>query len=181
MMTMMMLNVTLGYYGKLGTTFVIFTTRNYMLLYFVGTILTTKEPITSDAKKKTKEKEEAYWGEFDVHVLSSVGVETITHAVIERMYLFDNTLSFSVCWWWLHFIGVSFLFEVVFDFFHYIGHRALHANPYLYKYIHKKHHTHPHPRAHNHLLSRPARFALVQFVACVAHALHHSQSVLFSV
>ena len=42
----------------------------------------------------------------------------------------------------LMFVPISFVFEVVFDFFHYWAHRILHMSPYLYKNIHKTHHTH---------------------------------------
>lgn len=40
------------------------------------------------------------------------------------------------------FIPVSFLFEIVFDFFHYCSHRMVHEIPVLYAYSHKTHHTH---------------------------------------
>jgi sterol desaturase/sphingolipid hydroxylase (fatty acid hydroxylase superfamily) len=39
----------------------------------------------------------------------------------------------------LYFIPLSFMFEIVFDLFHYITHRLAHTK-YIYKYIHKKHH-----------------------------------------
>lgn len=45
----------------------------------------------------------------------------------------------------LLFIPLSFLFELTFDFFHYVTHRAEHTFPLLYKTLHKTHHTHHHP------------------------------------
>ena len=39
----------------------------------------------------------------------------------------------------ISFIGKSFIFEIIFDFFHYWTHRIAHHR-YLYKYSHKKHH-----------------------------------------
>jgi sterol desaturase/sphingolipid hydroxylase (fatty acid hydroxylase superfamily) len=40
--------------------------------------------------------------------------------------------------------GTSFFFEIVFDFFHYSGHRILH-HPIIYRYFHKVHHRWLHP------------------------------------
>lgn len=40
------------------------------------------------------------------------------------------------------FIPVSFIFEIIFDFFHYWSHRLLHSHSLLYQYIHKTHHAH---------------------------------------
>lgn len=40
----------------------------------------------------------------------------------------------------LLFVPISFIFEVIFDFFHYWTHRLAHTYPILYKYIHKTHH-----------------------------------------
>jgi sterol desaturase/sphingolipid hydroxylase (fatty acid hydroxylase superfamily) len=40
------------------------------------------------------------------------------------------------------FIPISFIVEIIFDFFHYWSHRFIHNNNVLYKYIHKTHHKH---------------------------------------
>jgi sterol desaturase/sphingolipid hydroxylase (fatty acid hydroxylase superfamily) len=45
------------------------------------------------------------------------------------------------------FLYKSFIFEVIFDFFHYWLHRLLHTYPILYRHIHKKHHKYPQPSA----------------------------------
>lgn len=45
----------------------------------------------------------------------------------------------------LLFIPKSFLFEIVFDFFHYWAHRIEHETPFLYQHFHKIHHKHFHP------------------------------------
>lgn len=39
----------------------------------------------------------------------------------------------------------AFIFEIIFDFFHYWSHRLVHSNGTLYKYLHKKHHKFIHP------------------------------------
>ena len=45
----------------------------------------------------------------------------------------------------LFFIPLSFPFEITFDLFHYIAHRAEHTYPFLYRHFHKLHHQHQHP------------------------------------
>ncbi|GBG30112.1 Cholesterol 25-hydroxylase [Hondaea fermentalgiana] len=50
--------------------------------------------------------------------------------------------------WWLVFVLKSFIFEVIFDFLHYWGHRLSHEFPRLYRF-HRSHHKflHPNPLA----------------------------------
>ena len=45
------------------------------------------------------------------------------------------------------FIMWSFLYEIIFDFFHYWMHRIEHIVPFLYQYLHKTHHAYLHPSA----------------------------------
>ena len=45
----------------------------------------------------------------------------------------------------LFFIPKSFVFELIFDFFHYSTHRILHEYSFLYIHIHKKHHKYSYP------------------------------------
>ncbi len=79
--------------------------------------------------------------EFTMNVLTSTSIETITHLVIRQSYVFNTSYVYGDL---IYFIPISFLFEILFDLFHYIRHRTLH-NPYLYKYAHKKHHKFPNP------------------------------------
>ncbi len=77
------------------------------------------------------------------------------HQIVALEYLLDPSLShsqstsqspyLSLLRDILLFIPVSFLFEITFDFFHYITHRAEHTFPILYKTFHKTHHMHHHP------------------------------------
>jgi sterol desaturase/sphingolipid hydroxylase (fatty acid hydroxylase superfamily) len=48
----------------------------------------------------------------------------------------------SLAWELVYFVPRSFLFELLFDLFHYSTHRLLHTVPVLYQYIHKTHHEH---------------------------------------
>ncbi|KAI9907141.1 hypothetical protein PsorP6_004584 [Peronosclerospora sorghi] len=43
------------------------------------------------------------------------------------------------------FIPKSLLFEIIFDFFHFVMHWSCHHSSWLYKNVHKRHHLHLHP------------------------------------
>ncbi|CAH0482359.1 unnamed protein product [Peronospora belbahrii] len=43
------------------------------------------------------------------------------------------------------FIPKSLLFEIIFDFFHFMMHWACHSSLWLYQNVHKRHHLHLHP------------------------------------
>lgn len=118
-------------------TFVLFVIRNYTLIYMID-YTTTSKPKINDKETPT----ELYNHEFNIHVLSSTAVETMTHIYIQRNFEFSDDIVYSI----VTFIPISFFFEICFDFFHYFSHRTLH-NKYLYKYLHKKHHTFKHPSA----------------------------------
>ena len=126
------------YIHKVFNIFIIFTARNYLLLYFVNTLSKDKKLISDDMSIVLKED---YNYEFDIHLISTTTIETITHVIINTNYSFNtNNIIYDL----VYFIPISFLFELMFDLFHYIGHRTLHSK-YLYKYIHKKHHKFQHP------------------------------------
>lgn len=74
--------------------------------------------------------------------LLNVFIETFTHLLIKNNY---NFLSEYILRDLILFIPISFIYEILFDFFHYWSHRILHNVPMLYKYIHKIHHTHKLP------------------------------------
>jgi sterol desaturase/sphingolipid hydroxylase (fatty acid hydroxylase superfamily) len=47
-------------------------------------------------------------------------------------------------WWWASLAGRLLAFEVLFDAFFYVAHRAVHSNAALYAAVHKQHHVHKH-------------------------------------
>jgi len=113
----------------------IFLTRNMTLLYFVYYVTRNKSSISTTIPM------EAYPYEFHVYLLRTTAIESITHVFLRDWIVFSKEIN-SVIYW----IPLCFLFEVVFDFFHYIAHRTLH-HPLLYRHFHKTHHTFPHPIA----------------------------------
>ena len=119
-------------------TFLIYLLKNYGLLYFVTNISKHKELIAPNYLIK-----ENYLHEFDVNVVISTVIETSTTLLITVYYPFNKTNLITDI---VYFIPTSFLFEIIFDLFHYIGHYTLHQKS-LYKYFHKKHHTYTHPSA----------------------------------
>jgi len=83
----------------------------------------------------------SHLNEFDRNVFVSTIVETGTF--ITAMTLLSNKVN--ILYDLLLFIPVSFLFEIIFDFFHYWSHRIIHNNAFLYKNIHNKHHHYIYP------------------------------------
>lgn len=85
---------------------------------------------------KTNKPKENFCLEHQIHLIVASVIEFITflllniqdkHQIIKDLMLF---------------MPVSFVFEVIFDFFHYWIHRILHSNSYFYQILHKTHHTH---------------------------------------
>jgi sterol desaturase/sphingolipid hydroxylase (fatty acid hydroxylase superfamily) len=75
-------------------------------------------------------------GEFIGHVIQAAVIEATTTYIIIPLNLTPNYTTVAIA-----FIPMSFAFDVIFDFFFYWGHRALHHN---HSPWHKIHHTHIH-------------------------------------
>lgn len=120
-----------------------FTARNMILLQFVQYVTRHKPLLSSSIPKET------YPYEFHVHLLRTTAVEAITHLFLQEWIVFSKELHSFIYW-----IPLCFLFEVVFDFFHYIAHRVLH-HPLLYRHFHKTHHRFEHPIAINTFYQDP--------------------------
>jgi Delta7-sterol 5-desaturase len=123
--------------NRLLMIFMIFVIRNYGLMALIEYGINHKPTIQSHLTVT-----ESYKQEFNFNVMTSTLVETLTYVFI-RSYMFQtyNVLNVGDI---LLFIPYSFLFELVFDFFHYWSHRFVHYKLF-YKHIHKKHHKFLHP------------------------------------
>ena len=121
----------------------IFLSRNYAMVQFINYSLKHKESINPSFSKIEDYKED-YPNDFNIHLLSSTTVEAITYTLIKNAFYNNATIAISYNDILL-FIPKSFIFELIFDFFHYWTHRILHTNKFLYTYIHKKHHKFNYP------------------------------------
>ena len=92
-----------------------------------------------------------------------------THSLDSSASLFDLLGRVFV------FIMNSFLFELIFDFFHYWAHRTCHASPWLYRNVHKTHHRHSKPSPFTTFEHHPADLILSNVFPCVASFLLLSQ------
>ncbi len=136
-------------YNNLFCIFSILIVRNYALIQFIDydTLASTSTSTLASTSKRSQIPQEAYKYEFHKNVITSTLVETGTHIFIDSYMLpivEINLFGGEIFYEFLYFIPITFLFEVLFDFFHYGTHRLLHQK-YFYKYIHKKHHKFPHP------------------------------------
>lgn len=121
--------------------FIMFISRNYLLLNWIDYGTRNKRPISYDIENAPIEE---YPHEFDYYVAKTTAIETATHLIVKTHILLDSNSYYSIEL--LYFIPISFVFEVIFDLFHYMTHRLLHSK-YLYKYSHKLHHKFKSPTA----------------------------------
>ena len=119
-------------------TFFILLFRNYFIINFIDYATKYKKNITHKQITESSSINSNHDNSFENHTshLQIVLLQTIETYIIHQYlsvnknYLFDITT----------FIPISFLYEIVFDFFHYWVHRTCHVNNFLYRNIHKKHH-----------------------------------------
>jgi sterol desaturase/sphingolipid hydroxylase (fatty acid hydroxylase superfamily) len=97
---------------------------------------------TSDKKRLLKEAEDINSLANMYYLVQASVVEGLTlYFLLYMLYLSDSYEGSDYGYTLLTFIPHSFMFDVVFDFFHYWTHRMNHAVPLLYKHFHKEHHA----------------------------------------
>lgn len=119
----------------------IFSMRNYGLVYLIEQGTANKKKI---CEVNRIEPEQQYPGEFNLSLITTTSIEALTHMYIYSCMTFEMDLSYSILCNLVLFIPISFLFEIIFDFSHYWGHRMLH-HPVIYRYFHKVHHRFLYP------------------------------------
>ena len=117
--------------------------RNYLLLALFEHSL-QNVPMINQSKRIIPE--ESFSKEFDIFVVSSTLLENITTSIVVKSQLLNHN-NINICNDILLFIPVSFIYEIIFDFFHYWFHRISHSNQFLYTKFHKIHHKHKNPIA----------------------------------
>jgi lathosterol oxidase len=120
---------------KFIMTFFIFLIRNFLFLYLINNAIKDKKNV-SDRRKEPKEN---YKGEFVKNVITSTFMDAVTIMFAKQYILFDTRNISGYFYDLIMFIPLSFVFELVFDFFHYWAHRCAHSK-YFYAYLHKQHH-----------------------------------------
>lgn len=112
--------------------------KNYIFIEFIDKRLKNIEYITPEERVVPSEK---FYKEFDLYVITTSIVEVVTSLFIKKYMVREGQ---NIIYDLITFIPYSFCFEIIFDFFHYFGHRLSHSK-YLYRYFHKLHHTHTYP------------------------------------
>jgi len=127
------------FYQMILYQFILFI-KNYVLMFIINFGLKNKKNIVENNNLI-----EAYYGEFCMNVFQATFVEVLTLMIVHKFYFTFPIINFNILYEFIWFIPLSFIFEIIFDFFHYWTHRIAHMNITLYKYLHKKHHKFVHP------------------------------------
>jgi methylsterol monooxygenase len=99
------------------------------------------------------------------HIYYLIGasvVETLSFNLIAK--LINVNMNVNYLYTFLLFIPISFLVEIIFDFFHYWTHRLAHTNDFLYKYVHKTHHETTKLTAIVTFFQNPIDYILTNFI-----------------
>ena len=115
--------------------------RNYFMMY-VLTNATKHKPYLSIENAKNASN---YQLKSHLYVFSTTFFDTLINLFIYTQLIHQAFSIINILFSILYFIPMSFLFEIILDFFHYWSHRMLHLNKHLYKNTHKTHHQHANP------------------------------------
>jgi sterol desaturase/sphingolipid hydroxylase (fatty acid hydroxylase superfamily) len=83
-------------------------------------------------------------------------LDTATHIILVG----NGSTSTSI----LYFIPQTFIFEIIFDFFHYWSHRLIHSSTILYSVVHRLHHIDSHISCLSELNHDPADYILTNLI-----------------
>jgi len=116
--------------------------KNILYVFSIGYLMKARNK-KYDSKCKIKDdsdnNDSLIPKQFFYIVCASV-IESISYFKINQIVnISDNPINCLNTF--LLFIPVSFIVEIIFDFFHYWTHRIAHEVPFIYKYVHKTHHA----------------------------------------
>jgi sterol desaturase/sphingolipid hydroxylase (fatty acid hydroxylase superfamily) len=117
-------------------TFGVLYTRNYLIINIIDNSTINKIKINKNMLFNISQLHE-----FNMNVITTTIIETGTFVSATNLVSNKTHILYDL----LLFIPTSFIFEIIFDFFHYWTHRMIHMNTFLYKNIHKKHHINIYP------------------------------------
>ena len=138
--------------------------KNFLLLVFIDSMTKSKQDIVVRDKEYEEDEEVASHSSWPrvIKTLIFVGATETAELNISKvtglLQFSSNTTTdnmssadhiISSLTFFGTFIIVSFVFEIIFDFFHYWNHRILHLNPLLYKSLHSLHHHHSNPTVYH--------------------------------
>ena len=129
------------YYSSFSYIFSSHLLRNYSLIELIE--YSTKNNEYIDEEKRIIPKQTTFL-EFDKFVFSTTALETLTLLFI-KYFFYSNNLDINIFYDFLTFIPISFMYEIIFDLFHFNSHYIMHQIPYLYKNFHKIHHRYQFP------------------------------------
>lgn len=154
-------------YGNSAAAFaienIIFCSKNFLLLFGIGFLTDSRPDIvhreTTDGTSQAEITKISDWISVIFSVLTFTILETLTFNIAKTFGLIfqsdePNSASgsrfvLSCLLSYGSFIAVSFVLEVIFDFFHYWSHRLLHEKPALYRSLHSLHHHNSNPTVYH--------------------------------
>jgi sterol desaturase/sphingolipid hydroxylase (fatty acid hydroxylase superfamily) len=145
-----------SFLNDLTNQFVASLTKNYLLIDFIEYRNQDKK-IIQDEKRQENAPIERFYREFDLFVISTTFVDSLTHVLVKQFFFQNDHFSFQF-YDLAEFIFISFAYEIIFDFFHYSSHLYLHKIPFLYQNFHKIHHKWQFPTSKLTFYNHPMDF-----------------------
>jgi sterol desaturase/sphingolipid hydroxylase (fatty acid hydroxylase superfamily) len=138
------------------------STTFLLLSFYYGT--SQKKDILQNNSLVRTIPTEIYPCEFKIKIISAVFVKSFTHYILINYYI-DSSIPSSN--YLVYFVVRSFVFELIFDFFHYGFHRLMHENKTLYQLLHKIHHKFENPTAETTFYIHPGDLILAYSIPIV--------------
>ena len=144
------------------TYFTIFTIKNYYIIFSSNNILKRVKNIDNNRNTPVPK----FKNEFNLYILFVSFTEAIVYYIIIKYINFNK---FDILKELLYLTFTRFIFDIIFDIFHYSIHYLFHKNLFLYNHIHKMHHNYIYPsiiiKFYNHPIDNILTECLPLFVS----------------